>query len=197
MLSPTEVLSRKINSFFLGFRTFSQSLIIASDLDERDFRPIWKDEKENFIGEYPDYLNNYNEVEYNSKISSKSIYDFLYKNNSTIIFFNPDDAIKILKSTSCIKLIEGAVCSSLDSGSKWPVSYENQSSFTFNGYIIMHIKTGSINWNLSKYHYLLRDSIVIVYFGETDHPIPWQTDHLNCWRTDAANAVEACTKIVI
>jgi len=36
-----------------------------------------------------------------------------------------------------------------------------------------------------------------VYFGETDHPIPWQTDHLNCWRTDAANAVEACTKIVI
>ncbi|MEO6849601.1 MAG: hypothetical protein ABI166_03195, partial [Mucilaginibacter sp.] len=37
----------------------------------------------------------------------------------------------------------------------------------------------------------------IVYFGETDHPIPWQTDHLNCWRTDAANAVEAFTKIVI
>jgi hypothetical protein len=36
-----------------------------------------------------------------------------------------------------------------------------------------------------------------VYFGETDHPIPWQTDHLNCWRTDAANAVEAFTKIVI
>jgi len=38
---------------------------------------------------------------------------------------------------------------------------------------------------------------LFVYFGETDHPIPWQTDHLNCWRTDAANAVEACTKIVI
>jgi hypothetical protein len=37
----------------------------------------------------------------------------------------------------------------------------------------------------------------IVYFGETDHPIPWQTDHLNCWRKDAANAVEAFTKIVI
>jgi hypothetical protein len=36
-----------------------------------------------------------------------------------------------------------------------------------------------------------------VYFGETDHPIPWQTDHLNCWRKDAANAVEAFTKIVI
>jgi hypothetical protein len=38
---------------------------------------------------------------------------------------------------------------------------------------------------------------MIVYFGETDHPIPWQTDHLNCWRKDAANAVEAFTKIVI
>jgi len=41
------------------------------------------------------------------------------------------------------------------------------------------------------------DKAINVYFGETDHPIPWQTDHLNCWRTDAANAVEACTKIVI
>jgi hypothetical protein len=39
--------------------------------------------------------------------------------------------------------------------------------------------------------------LYIVYFGETDHPIPWQTDHLNCWRKDAANAVEAFTKIVI
>ncbi len=41
------------------------------------------------------------------------------------------------------------------------------------------------------------EKLLTVYFGETDHPIPWQTDHLNCWRTDAANAVEACTKIVI
>ena len=38
---------------------------------------------------------------------------------------------------------------------------------------------------------------LLVYFGETDHPIPWQTDHLNCWRKDAANAVEAFTNIVI
>jgi hypothetical protein len=160
MLLPTEVLRQKINSFFLGFGTFSQSLIIASGLEERDFRSIWKEEKENFIRKAPDYLKNYNEVEYNSKISPKSIYDFLYKNNSATIFFNSDDAIKILKSTSCIKLIEGAVCSSPDSGSKWSVSYENYKSFRFNGYIIMHIKIRRIKWNLSKYHYLLRDVVI-------------------------------------
>jgi len=160
MLSTTDVLRQKINSFFIGFRTFSQSLIIASDLEERDFRSIWKEEKENFVREHPNRLKNYNEVEYNSKISPKSIYDFLYKNNSTTIFFNADDAIKILKSTPCIKLIEGAVCSSPDSGSKWSVSYENHKSFRFNGYIIMPIKVGSIKWNLSKYHYLIRDVVI-------------------------------------
>ncbi|WP_461789418.1 YozE family protein [Pedobacter sp.] len=36
-----------------------------------------------------------------------------------------------------------------------------------------------------------------VYFGETDHVIPWQTDHLICWRTNVANAIEALTKVVI
>ncbi|MFN0292471.1 hypothetical protein [Pedobacter helvus] len=36
-----------------------------------------------------------------------------------------------------------------------------------------------------------------VYFGETDHVIPWQTDHLICWRTNVSNAIEALTKVVI
>ena len=36
-----------------------------------------------------------------------------------------------------------------------------------------------------------------VYFGETDHMIPWQTDHLICWRRIDANAIEALTKVVI
>jgi len=166
MLSTTEALRQNIYSFLLGFRTFSQSLIIASDLEEEEFRFIWNDEKENFIKENPSFFNNYIEVEYDSKISSKSIYRFLHKNNTSTIFFNSDDAIKILKSSACIKLIEGAVCSSPDSGSKWSVSYENHKSFMFKRYIIMHIKTDSIKWDLSKYHYLLRDGIVITNLNE-------------------------------
>lgn len=161
MLSPNEALRQKIKSFFSGLGAFSRSLIIASDLEEKDFKLIWDEEKENFIRKKPDFLNDYIEVvEYNSKITPKSIYEFLYKNNPSVIFFKPDDAIKILKSTSCIKLIEGAVCSSPDSGSKWPVYYDNHGEFIFNGYIIMHMKTGSIKWNLHKYHYLLRDVVI-------------------------------------
>ncbi|WP_421945029.1 hypothetical protein [Pedobacter sp.] len=36
-----------------------------------------------------------------------------------------------------------------------------------------------------------------VYFGETDHVIPWQTDHLNCWRTSAADAIGMMSKVMI
>jgi hypothetical protein len=36
-----------------------------------------------------------------------------------------------------------------------------------------------------------------VYFGETDHVIPWQTDHLNCWRTIAADAIGMMSKVMI
>ena len=35
-----------------------------------------------------------------------------------------------------------------------------------------------------------------VYFGETDHTIPWQTDHLISWRTNCANALRALSKVV-
>ncbi len=160
MLSPNEALKQKIKAFFSGLGFFSHSLIIGSDLEEKDFKLIWDEEKENFIRKKPGFLNYYIEVEYNSKITPKSIYEFLYKNNPSVIFFKPDDAIKILKSTSCIKLIEGAVCSSPDSGSKWSVEYENLDEFTFYGYLIMPIKTESIKWNLSKYHCLLRDVVI-------------------------------------
>jgi hypothetical protein len=157
MLSPTEVLKRKIQFFFLGIGTFSQSLIIASNLEENDFELIWTEEKETFTEKNPTCFDNYNEIKYNAKVAAKSFYDFLSTNNSSIIRFNPDDALEIVKSPSCLKLIEGAVCSSPDSGSKWKVSYDNHKSFIFKGYLIMHIKIGAIKWHLPKYHYLLRD----------------------------------------
>src|SRR6202021_3981374 len=122
MLSPNEILRQKIKSFFLGAGTFSYSLIIASELEEKEFRFIWNEEKKHFIKKNPDHLKDYNEVEYDSKISPKSIYEFLHKNNSSTIFFTSEDAMKMLKSNACIKLIEGAVCSSPDSGSKWLIN---------------------------------------------------------------------------
>jgi hypothetical protein len=160
MLSPTDALKLKIQSFFSGIGTFSQSLIIASDLEEKDFKLIWNEEKEKFTKEGPDFFNRYNEVVFNSKISAKSIYDFLSRTKQSIILFNSVDALKILKSPSCLKIIEGAVCSSPDSGSKWKVSYDNHKPFIFKGYIIMHIKTGAVKWHLPKYHYLLRDVVI-------------------------------------
>ena len=37
----------------------------------------------------------------------------------------------------------------------------------------------------------------IVYSGETDHVIPWQTDQLLGWRTEVVNAVEVLSKVVV
>jgi len=161
MLSPIDALRLKIKSFFRGLGVYSNSLIIGSDLEEKDFKLIWDQEKENFFNERPDRLKNYKEIVYDSKITPKAIFDFLYKNNQSIIFFSTNDAIKILKSTACIKIIEGAVCSSPDSGSKWSVYYDNHVEFIFYGYIVMHIKIDSIKLGLQKYHYLLRDNVII------------------------------------
>lgn len=38
---------------------------------------------------------------------------------------------------------------------------------------------------------------LIVYSGEMDHVIPWQTDQGISWRTYVANAVKAFSKVVI
>jgi hypothetical protein len=38
---------------------------------------------------------------------------------------------------------------------------------------------------------------VIVYSGEMDHVIPWQTDQGIIWRTYVANTVKAFSKVVI
>ncbi len=123
--------------------------------------------KNTLLKKNPDHLKDYNEVEYDSKISPKSIYEFLHiKITHPRFFLILRMQLKMLKSNACIKLIEGAVCSSPDSGSKWLINYENHKSFKFKGYIIMHIKTGSVKWALSKYHYLLRDGIVITNLNE-------------------------------
>ncbi len=49
MVSPNETLRQKMKSFFLGVGTFSYSLIIASELEEKEFRFMWNEEKEHFI----------------------------------------------------------------------------------------------------------------------------------------------------
>jgi len=74
-----------------------------------------------------------------------------------------------------------------------PLHYHNAFSEKF------EVKEGVLYLQVGKNKRTLNvgDSVMVVYFGETDHPIPWQIDHLNCWRRDAANAVKAFTKIVI
>ena len=50
---------------------------------------------------------------------------------------------------------------------------------------------------LEKFYHSVKVRASGVYFGETDHLIPWQTDHLICWRTNSSNAIVALTKVVI
>jgi len=166
MLSPIEALSEKLKYFFQGLDSYSQSLIVVSDLNDCDFDKIYNQVKSNYILEAPSFLEIYQETKFNSTVSAKAFYNSLKQKISSVLIFDRTDSVKILKSSSCLKILEGAVCSSPDSGSKWSVNYLNNKPFIFKGHIIMNLKRDDINWKLSKYNYLIRDGIVITDLNE-------------------------------
>jgi hypothetical protein len=161
MLSTTEISRQLLIHFFLGINSIFPNLLVLSGINDAEFEKIWLEEKQTFSTSLKDYFENHEEVVYNAKTSPKSLFDFFNKNKSAIVIFNSDTAVKILKSTGCIGIIKGAVCSSPDSGNKWLVGYEGQKEFTFKGKVIMNLSDHAINWKLSKYEYLKRDGLIV------------------------------------
>jgi len=84
-------------------------------------------------------------------------YNLLKKHNKKMVIINSN---KALKDQKIINLLEGAVCSSPDSETKWPVRLENKKNFLFLGkiailttYFLEDLK------NNKKYTWLLRDCL--------------------------------------
>lgn len=166
MLSQAHALHTALIHFLILRKVLKPSLIIASDLSDEEFNLIWQQSKSEFESNHPNSVAASNEVVYNTKTSAQSLFAFLHNNITSTILFNQEEATSLLKSSPTLNVLQGAVCSSPDSGQKWSVEYLNNKAFIFKGSIIMHVKTGSINWKLPKYHYLLRDNLVIKNLNE-------------------------------
>ena len=84
-------------------------------------------------------------------------YNLLKKHNEKMVIINSN---KALKDQKIINLLEGAVCSSPDSVTKWPVRLENKKDFLFLGKLIV-LTTYSLDdlKNNKKYTWLLRDCV--------------------------------------
>jgi len=87
----------------------------------------------------------------NVKFTPVSLYQKIKDHNNKILVF---DNQSILKRKDLREIIEGAVCSSPESATKWPVRASGQPDFIFNGIIILLLK-------ISRYDFEKRNSIVI------------------------------------
>ena len=67
-------------------------------------------------------------------VSPASLYDFIQAHKNDLIIVT-DDAFA--KRKNYLDVLEGAICSSPDSGSLWPVRYLNRPEFYFKGRMIL------------------------------------------------------------
>jgi len=151
----------------------SKRLILGSILNLLDNSIYWLDRKQNQIRD-----NKFKKVIFTSIVETESSIKLIIADNGTGFTISPSNSIKpfITKKSGGMGLglhITNEIMKAHKGFLEFPDPNEYNIPIEF------------------------KDGAIVVYFGETDHPIPAQTDHLNCWRTDAANAVEACTKIVI
>lgn len=155
-----EKLEDIINNDILN-NLYLKNHLIVFDIENDNKRKIFHDTLNNakwikydeFIHE-PDDNFNYLYF-YGSYFDKIGLYNVLKKfNGKTIIFDNES----ILSKQSLINIIEGAVCSSPDSATKWPVRLEGHNEFIFTGSVI--ILTSQLKDKFSKtkkYEYLSRD----------------------------------------
>jgi hypothetical protein len=96
---------------------------------------------------------------YGSYFDKKGLYDtFQNFNGKTIIFDNET----LLNKQPLIDILEGAICSSPDSGSKWPIRLDGQKEFKFTGSVILLTNQERDKFSKKKkYEYLTRDMMKI------------------------------------
>ena len=67
--------------------------------------------------------------------SPKKLYHLFLENNSKTLVFQKEDILQ--KRKNYIDILEGAFCSSPNSGDIWQVNYKGEKSFKFHGRIII------------------------------------------------------------
>jgi hypothetical protein len=88
----------------------------------------------------------------------KQLYELLKVHNRKILIFDNDT---VINKKGLLEIIEGGICSSPDSCSKWPVRLDGKPEFIFEGIVI--ILTGysrdDFKKKEKKFHYLIRDCV--------------------------------------
>ena len=86
--------------------------------------------------------------------TARKLFHFIQENKTKVLIFNDDS---ILKSQALVNIIEGAVCSSPETGTKWPVRFDNEPEFLFIGNIIFLTEMTMYKFKrLKKYFYICR-----------------------------------------
>ena len=139
--------------------------LIVFDIEKDDRRSIFK----NYVleagwREFRDTIHDAGDDSYDYVLSGtatytpKQLYELLKNHNHKILIFDSDT---VINKKGLLEIIEGGVCSSPDSCSKWPVRLQGKPEFIFEGIII--ILTGYSKENFlkkeKKFHYLIRDCV--------------------------------------
>lgn len=94
-----------------------------------------------------------------SQLSPKDFYFLLKSNRTATVIFDSDI---LSRRKEWISLLEGAVCSSPNSGDSWEVDYMNEGSFKFQGRtIVLTPKSLDEIGRNKKYEHLNRDCVVL------------------------------------
>ena len=111
-----------------------------------------------YDNENNDYIEDIDYVYfYGAHFDKFRLYETFQKfNGKTIIFDNE----VILKKQALINILEGAICSSPDSCSKWPIRLQGQDEFIFKGSVILLTDQDKDKFcKTKKYEYLTRDML--------------------------------------
>lgn len=139
---------------------FTQHLIIF-EIDNDDRREIFNSEliKTNYIAFDDDIDTPKSEYDYrfieDLKFTPKTLFNLFKSHNNKISIL---DADTLLAKQSLVDILQGAICSSPDSGSKWSVSLNGEKNFMFRGTVILLTTLSREKFaKTKKYHYLNRD----------------------------------------
>lgn len=157
MTTPSEILQIHFEHLLSRLTT---GLICCSDFSEEKFKLLWFETVDNFKDSAKSVGNEPKQITFDRKVTPSNLYNFLSEHRDYIVFFRPADALAILKSAALTRILEGAMCSSPDSGKRWKVSVNYKTPFSFTGSVIISIPVGVVNWDLKKYTYLKRDVVV-------------------------------------
>jgi|688.fasta_scaffold350287_2 hypothetical protein len=92
---------------------------------------------------------------YGTKFDKVGLYELFYNFNGKTIIFDNDS---IFDKQVLINILEGAICSSPDSSSKWPIRLDGKKEFIFKGTVIILTNLDKEKFmKTKKFNYLTRD----------------------------------------